>query len=343
MSDPELAAALTEMGPRVLSDLLARSDLQQLRAAATEAMQLEDGSYWDARPQIRTLALATHPRLGASSLLQLLPLGLLQQIARLLKRQRVDPRWASPSEWPLRANPYRPGTERHSAWETDSDKFRWPADALSNDGRSVHISDLPDAATIESPMLLLAGGGLFTKCGVCYVELEISESWCGSQIQIGSNTIECGTKDGMDGYDDNDYFVSVNGGMIDEWEGVWRNEEGKDRLKVGILVDFDVGVCALRLNNANGPCVPLKAEEAREGVMVKLTGDWPDGLTRWSASLSVPEKVPPGLCNYPQRYENLKQQPLQKRQQQQEPTMTHTSGGADSQGREQKKHKIEPA
>ena len=50
MSDPELAAALTEMGPRVLSDLLARSDLQQLRAAATEAMQLEDGSYWDARP-----------------------------------------------------------------------------------------------------------------------------------------------------------------------------------------------------------------------------------------------------------------------------------------------------
>jgi hypothetical protein len=111
MSDPELAAALTEMGPRVLSDLLARSDLQQLRAAATEAMQLEDGSYWDARPQIRTLALATHPRLGASSLLQLLPLGLLQQIARLLKRQRVDPRWASPSEWPLRANPYRPGTE----------------------------------------------------------------------------------------------------------------------------------------------------------------------------------------------------------------------------------------
>ena len=57
---------------------------------------LEDGSYWHARPEIRTLALATHPRLGAESLLHQLPLDALIRVAQMLKRDAKAPAGGCP-------------------------------------------------------------------------------------------------------------------------------------------------------------------------------------------------------------------------------------------------------
>lgn len=308
MAGPAAAAALAAIGAQSVSDILQLSApaLRQLRAAATEALQLEDGSYWHARPQIWTLALATHPRLGAASLLRLLPFGVLRQIAGLLPRPRADPRWASPSVWstvPVRALP--------SEYDDVTGEGDWPADRLSDDGRTVSFPDglqgygnLGNTNNALVPMLSLAKPLIGE--GVCYVELHISESWCGSEINIGKQICFTSTAGDGEGGEDDEYALKVNDVLVPEWEGLWRNNDGSNMpysLELGILVDFDRGICALRFRNINGPCIALAPGEVPEGVTIEMDGEYPDDLPEWTAVLTVPEKVPPGLCSYPQRYE----------------------------------------
>ena len=75
------------------------------------------------------------------------------------------------------------------------------------------------------------------------------------------------------------------------------------RLTLGLLVDLAAGFVTFRLNQVNGPRVPLGAGW-QNGVEVRLDGSWPepDGAvdpTAWQAAIEQPQCVPKGLCSSP--------------------------------------------
>ena len=75
------------------------------------------------------------------------------------------------------------------------------------------------------------------------------------------------------------------------------------RLTLGLLVDLAAGFVTFRLNQVNGPRVPLGAGW-QNGVEVRLDGSWPepDGAvdrTAWQAAIEQPLCVPKGLCSSP--------------------------------------------
>ena len=75
------------------------------------------------------------------------------------------------------------------------------------------------------------------------------------------------------------------------------------RLTLGLLVDLAAGFVTFRLNQVNGPRVPLGAGW-QDGGEVRLGGSWPepDGAvdpTAWQAAIEQPLRVPKGLCSSP--------------------------------------------
>ena len=75
------------------------------------------------------------------------------------------------------------------------------------------------------------------------------------------------------------------------------------RLTLGLLVDLAAGFVTFRLNQVNGPRVPLGAGW-QNGVEVRLDGSWPEpnvvsDPAAWQAAIQQPLRVPKGLCSSP--------------------------------------------
>ena len=68
------------------------------------------------------------------------------------------------------------------------------------------------------------------------------------------------------------------------------------RLTLGLLVDLSTGFVTFRLNQVNGPRVPLGAGW-QDGVELRLGGSWPDpdNNNAWQVAIEQPLRVPKGL------------------------------------------------
>ena len=72
------------------------------------------------------------------------------------------------------------------------------------------------------------------------------------------------------------------------------------RLTLGLLVDLSEGFVTFRLNQVNGPRVPLGAGW-QAGVEVRLGGSWPEpeNANAWQVAIEQPLRVPEGLYGSP--------------------------------------------
>lgn len=251
---------------------------RDIPARRQENRALSDGTYWNQRPQILSLLLATVPRLGQYSHLRLLSKDVLRNIAGFLPWPRLNVRFAKPTI----------GT-------------------LSLDGRSVELSQ-DEWADHGIPFVALEGP---VRCShVEYLEFEFSDAWCGSTLRVHRSKLRLDTIDG-EGAEERG-GTSVNGMRVQSWDECWKNIEPY-RTKVGILLDFTRGTVSWRLNDVNGPRVPL-GDGWEDGVEIRTEGQFPDlGMwTPWVATVSCPGRVPDdlhsgseghGLCKACARFE----------------------------------------
>ena len=90
-----------------------------------------------------------------------------------------------------------------------------------------------------------------------------------------------------------------------EWRSLYpcKCESACARLTLGLLVDLSAGFVTFRLNQVNGPRVPLGAGW-QDGVEVNFGGSWPEPngtacTAAWQVGIAQPLRVPKGLCASP--------------------------------------------
>ena len=296
---------------------------------------LEAGSYWHARPQMYTVLLASNERLGAESLLGLLPLDLLRRVAGLLRRERAAVRFAAPPPQELLDGVCceLSADGRHAVvdWRLEEEE-----DEPYDDGY------IPMLCTSVSSNHAVPQNHAFAEFQ--YLELQFSHVYFGSAVRVHDIVVQCCCTDMFQEgrlhagkflpsaiADRDEQEIVVVGRMGDTFEGIQSEEsltgasiaglqgflnplpdvgphgiavnlcaawEWGKHFHLGLLLDMSRGLICVRVNEANGPVVAL-GPGWQEGVEIAMCGDYPSvepDQECWEAEIRLPACVPTGMA-----------------------------------------------
>mmetsp|Transcript_5223 Transcript_5223/g.15494 ORF Transcript_5223/g.15494 Transcript_5223/m.15494 type:complete len:290 (+) Transcript_5223:155-1024(+) len=222
---------------------------------------------------LTSLLLVTIPRLRRASPLRLLPLELIQLIARYAHKAEY---WAAfRAVTPPAGEEITLSNEAMKTVTSFSSVRPWGATSF----------DLTNSTVNEFVMIrdLLRG--------VHYVEIFIMRAWYGTRVTLtlgGSSfmQLELGMDESAEHMDSNivvlncsenpggPYRVAALG--FDNW--IWCAEDDRDEVVLGFLVDMERGCVTFRLNGVDGPCVAFASTSSwRDGVLLSVD-DFPGWL-----------------------------------------------------------------
>lgn len=305
---------------------------------------LEDGSYWVEQQQVVTFLLGTIERCAAVSPLRGLPHEILQRIAQMAFRPRHQIRFELPERmmppvvaetWLARGGQCLvfPCAPQYRVYWNDDEDPEWGSEVIPYptirlptaghilyfelllddtwNGSEVHVHDV--VFSIDDDEYPLVNGTIvkpwmpscvwYNKAcnalnGVGFVQ-RLSPSWQ-REFNYAVNR---------------PFWRHLTTGET-SWHPpltappAWRSfypcecESACARLTLGLLVDLSAGFVTFRLNEANGPRVPLGAGW-QDGVEVRFGGNWPesegvgDDDIAWQVAIEQPLCVPSGLYESP--------------------------------------------
>ena len=301
---------------------------------------LEDGSYWVEQQPVVTFQLGTIERCAAESLLLGLPHEILQRIAQMAFRPRHQISFELPERmmppvvektWLARGGQCLvfPCALGYTFWDEEEEKewgsedMPYPSIRLPTVGHILYFELLLDDTWNGSEVHVHDAVFSIGDDAEPSVNGTVVMPWLPSSVW-GNHA--CNAFDGL-GFEQrlSPWQLELNAANKPFWghlttgETSWHLPPASPpdwrsfypckcescgrmcaRLTLGLLVDLSAGFVTFRLNQVNGPRVPLGAGW-QDGVEVRLGGSWPEpeNTNAWQVAIEQPLRVPEGLYESP--------------------------------------------
>ena len=297
-------AEAVELAKRLLGPLQALAATHVPKRDEATIKALESGLFWENSPPHLTVLSSTIARLAVDSPFRWLPPDLIRAIASHAFPKFHAVAWdALPDGFPSKC--YQLGGHRISLPVPPGNRAPLhPHDVADADPHDLAIHIMPH------PRMQLPA--VTDTC--IYFELSQDDVWAGSMVLVHDVTLLFGG---------DDEIIQVNDVIIDDWmfankpcralqESLFWYTSGQQRgpgplpctctrahgcsnVTTGILINLFEGSVSFHHHGRVGPRV-MFGEGWEAGVEVRTAGEYPEGEgCGWSATLSQPRQVPPGM------------------------------------------------